>query len=225
MGGTTSKTTREELYDITTKALSKVTQKCFSSASNEQIMKVENVKGDVNITDTSFHQYAVIDMTCLLNTLKDTNVQQQLASTVIQDAESKGIGLVSALGNTKAEAISALHSKFQQNTQVITESNVQNIITNKQKMEVVNIEGNVTISRSKFKQTSDISMRAVIDNTEMSTTLTDIATSSDQKSKSTEENAFEQILRGWSKVFGSLTLPIVVASIVCVLILLYIMFF
>lgn len=222
MGGTQSKTTAELLTEACVNASMDSIMKCANSATQSQLISLNNIKGDVTISGTSFTQGASINMQCLMDSKKQAEISNAVSNAIVQSADSQGQAVLSALGNTKAEATSNITNKLTTNISSNTSIEVTNNISQNQAISAANIGGSVVIKDVQMNQSASIVAKALMQSTAYSSVINESATKMDQTSKSKETTIFSEI----GKMLGNLiSIPVMIGGAILIVIILLILFF
>jgi hypothetical protein len=144
MGGSSSKTTVSKLTDIAMNVVNKNVQSCVVSATQSQLIRVQNVHGDVNLSGTTQKQGVSIDMKCAFSSATQNQIQDQLASEISNLAQSTTGDITSG----KAQSVSTTDIKNILKSNVQNESLSEQVSTaiQKQTVSVTNVGGSVTAS-------------------------------------------------------------------------------
>lgn len=218
MGGTSSKTTSQILHDIAVNATMNSVQSCATVASSNQMIALNNVKGNVTISGTTLTQGSSIDMSCVMHADKTADISNAVATAISQYADSQGQAVLSALGSTKAEATSNITNRFQNNINANTEVEVNNNISQNQSITADNIGGNVVIANVTLDQSARITAQALMQSTAFSSVINDSATKMDQSSKSKETTIIDTIVNGVKSFFNGVA-GIITAGVVVFLLI------
>lgn len=218
IGGTSSKTTAQILNDIAVNATMNSIQSCATVASSNQMIALNNIKGNVTITGTTLSQGSSIDMSCVMHADKTADISNSVASAISQYADSQGQAVLSALGSTKAEATTNISNRFQNNINANTELDVNNNISQNQSITAANVGGNVVIANVTLQQSSKIVAHSLMQSTAFASVINDSATKMDQSSKAKETTIIDSIVNGIKSFFTGIA-GIITAGVVVFLLI------
>lgn len=226
MGGTTSKSTFQQLTDISTDVTTKTIMSCSTAATQNQMISLQNVKGDVNISGVNMNQGASINMSCIMSTDMQSQISTQVAAAIAQTAESKGQAVLSALGRTKSEAQTNIQTMIRNNITNVTQSDISASISQSQSITAANVGGNVVIANVSMEQSAKIVAQALMSTSAYQVAINDSATKMDQSSKSTEENPVAGIIKSIGSAISSvMSAPIMIIGGIILFIVLIIIIF
>jgi hypothetical protein len=196
MGGTGSKssTTSDTLTDLSIKAIQSSISKCITTATQSQLLSIKSVKGNVTVTGTSLSQGSSVKMDCLLTSDSQSDIQASISNAIVQWAKSQSEALLGVLGKSEAEAVSNVKNKLAVSISQTTLQEALSLASQKQAVEIGDVEGNVVISGLTMTQTLEMVASTIIKGTAYSTVISDIATSMDQSSESTQTNPIAEVI-------------------------------
>ena len=202
MGGTQSRSTTDILNEMAINVSMDSIMSCTSVATQQQLIELENIEGNVVISDVSMKQGASIDMSCVMKSEKQNQIATDVANAIAQHAESKGQAALSALGNTKSIASANIKTEIQQNITANTEVEMSAHIEQIQKIGVANVSGSVVIKNVSMEQSAEIVARALMQSSAYSSVINESATKIDQVTQSEEENPIAGIIDSVGGVIG-----------------------
>lgn len=186
MGGTQSKSSIDVLNSISSSVTQNIVKSCSTAATQNQLIQIQNVAGDVDLTGTSQKQGTSINSECLFSSNTQADLQNKLAQDLVNKADASGFPIVSALGSTKADAIINLKNQFSSS---VNQSDLQQSITTslqQQQISVANVGGNVIAKGINQDQTSEIVAKSIMQSSGYASVINDLAQKIDQKSTSSE---------------------------------------
>jgi hypothetical protein len=189
MGGTQSKATVTSLQQTITNISSSVIQSCAVNSTQDQ--NVESTQWAwFGSNSATVKQSTDIDFKCATNSSKQTDLQNQVTSAIVNGSSSNGIALFSAFGNTKAQATTNVNNIVTTN---LTMTNIQQTyisVKNEQKgmFSQVAIFGSNTVD---VTQGSSIFARAVNEILENAGIYNTIANHVENTASATEENPLQ----------------------------------
>lgn len=222
MGGTSSKTTAEVLTDISINASMNSLLNCVSSAAQSQTIDTQQTTGNVTIQDINLKQGATIDSSCVMKSEKRMEISNAVAAALAQYAESKGQAVLSALGSTKAEAVSKISNNIQSKLSQDTEQTFKTIVEQNQGITTGITGGNVVIKNITMDQGAKVSATALMQTSAFSSSINDVANKIDQTSKTEEKTIFGDIADAIKNFFLSVVGLITAAAVFLVVILMVI---
>ena len=193
MGGTTSKTTSEVLTDEAVSVSMKTIMSCALSASQSQLIQLNNVKGNVTITGTSFKQGASINMQCLMNASKQADISNAVAASLAQSANASGQAVLSAFGKTQSEATSNIKTMISSSINADTSMQVSTNLSQSQSITASNIGGSVVIANVSLDQSAQATSYALMQSSAYASAINDVANKIDQSSSSKETTIFGEL--------------------------------
>lgn len=202
MGGTSSKSESKSLTDIAISAVQSVVQNCTTTASQEQIMKVGNVGGNVDISGTTFSQGATVNMDCLLTDTKKNEMSSILSNTIEQYANAKSKGLLVPPGGTNADVINDMQNKIKLS---LNQNSVQNSLTatsQNQRIQFGNVSGNFVAKNVSMEQTANLVAKSIVQSSAVSSIINEVENKLKQASTSESTGAETAIAEGFFGMIG-----------------------
>ena len=204
MGGSSSKTTYQQLTDIGINVANSQVQKCTASVSQSQLNQVQGVKGDVIIGKISQKQGAQVDLKCVFSANTQNDIQTKLAQEITQFAQSKGGDITAGFGRSSSEANTNIKNIFKINvnneTVHASVSNIMQTMTNSYK----DIGGNLVIEGIDQDQSAQNVAKAMMKSSQYSGALLDISTKIDQGAKSQGGGIFTNMFDMIGGIVGDL---------------------
>jgi hypothetical protein len=223
MGGSSSKTTTDVVTDIAVKAVQKNISRCVVSATQEQLLSVKDVLGNVTISGVRMRQGASVNMNCVMEAVTQSAIQNSIANDIAQWAESQSVAVLGALGTSRSEAESNIRNQLMTSSIQDTTQEAFMQAIQKQGVEVAGVSGNVVIGDVSLDQSLEMVAKAMITGTAYSSVVNDVANKVAQTAKSEQSNPISQILDSIGgivgKVLGSWTAIIIVVVIVIAVVL------
>ncbi len=197
--GTQSRTTVNVLNEMCTNIIMKSSLSCITQATQNQLMLIANVSGNVDLNNVNLQQGSTIDVNCLMSAEKQTEMAQSAASQMAQYASSQGEAALSALGTTVSDASTNIRNKIQNNIDASTETEIKSALTQNQMIKVVNVGGNVLAQNVSMQQQASLVAKAMVTSKAYSSVINDTADKIDQSAQSKETNPLAVI---WGTVLG-----------------------
>ena len=204
MGGQQSKNTSEVITDISVNVAMDSIMTCTTSASQSQLLSLQNVRGNVTISDVSMKQGASISTTCVMDANKQNEIAGAVSSAISQHAEAKGQAVVSALGRTRSEVESKIYNKLTNNISAITSMELNSQIKQIQAVTAENIGGNVVVANLSMEQSAELVARALMKTQSYSSVINETAQAIDQVTKTEEENPIAGIISSVGDMMGKM---------------------
>lgn len=154
MGASTSKSSMDIVADSITKATVEIVQSSINSNSNEITFTVENVDGDVTISNLDVEQIANISGTHISEQINNQNIAQKINNEIAQQSKSLLSGLNIGQISTSINDL----NNYIRNCLIIKNSVISKCINkNIQKLQfkVKNVKGNVLFNNDSIKQNSN----------------------------------------------------------------------
>lgn len=167
--------------------------RCVTAATQEQLMEIRDVGGDVVIDGTSMMQASTVDMRCALSSQMQSDIQSEIAAKLSQYAESNGIALLSALGGSSADVETEIMNLFDASVEM---SNLQEAVMQSlqsQRVVVGNVGGNVTIANTTMTQSLKMVAEAMVEYGGYSTAISQLQADIDQAAKTTDTGPLDSL--------------------------------
>lgn len=231
MGGTTSRSRAQIITDTSIENITKIVQNCVGTATQQQLLEISNVGGDINIGCINQEQSSSIDMTCVLQTQSKQEIDQQVTNNIMQQVNAVGVGVVSALGRTQAETELNVKNMLKTRTANLTSQDVTASINNIQSIKFNNVRGSVIVGNCiNQSQTARVVASGILNSTSYQSVINGIATQLDQVAAAKETNPISEIVKSVgdavgsivsapAMVIGQLVLGVVIFIVVIVLII------
>jgi uncharacterized protein YjgD (DUF1641 family) len=212
MGSTQSINTTDALNDIALQVINDQTNKCLTSASQTQINRFNNIKGNVNITGNVIRQVNSLNTQCLIQALQSNELQIKLATELVNKAET--FGNILTLGNNKAEAITNVQNSIKQSVQNNLNNNSITSTLQNQGFDVANVDGNLLFSNNFQEQGNTIVAKNILSSSQISNVINNISKSIDQATSSTTRGPLDSL---YKTLFGSSS-AIIILIIICIVV-------
>jgi len=214
MGGTRARNTSDILTDIATDVTQENIASCTTSATQEQILEVTAKGGTVDLSGVKMGQSASVDATCVMSSEMSASIQNDIANAIVQEVTSKGIGLLSALGSTSAEAIANIKTQLEQ---VLNQKTIQQALTSvSQTQKVVltaesseGIAGKIIFKDLDMQQGAAIVSKSIISQKGVVDVINAISNKVDQKAAAEEESPLQVFADMLSSIFSGMGLIII----------------
>lgn len=225
MGTTSSKSTSEILNEVAVDVVQRTVQNCTTSATQQQIMQVDYVNGNVDISHSTFTQAMSVDMSCLLSDQKTSEIANKLATEVVQFAEAKSRGLLVPPGGTEASIISNLTNDIKTG---LTQESVQNAITTgeqTQKIQFGFIGGNFIAKNVTMSQTMEIIAKSIVETAMVQSIINDVSNKVDSEATSESTGTDAVVADGLFGLLGTWAYGVIGIVVVISLLLFAFMFY
>lgn len=184
---------------------------CSSAATQQQLIELKDVKGNVNISGVSMTQGASVNMSCVMDSVKQNEIAMKVSNALAQQAEASGQAVLSALGNTKANASANIHNKIMTNISANTTMEMSASVNQTQAITVANVGGNVVIANVSMEQGAQVIAQGLMKTQAYASVINEVATAMDQKSKSEEKNPIATVIDSIGKAVGTvMSAPILI---------------
>jgi hypothetical protein len=193
--GIRSKSTVEVLNDLCTKVTADSILTCTHVASEKELVEINNVTGNVNLSHIDLQQAVSVDIDCTMKATKQSEIADKVAEAIVQTAEAKGQAFLSLFGNTRSEAVSNLTNKIKNTISAKTSEELKARITQEQTVHVHNVEGNVVVTDVNMRQGATQVAKALMKTTTFSKVINDSASKIDQKSATEDKNPIAEIIK------------------------------
>lgn len=199
MGTGSSSTTTTNVK--TKMAVEAIANNIMNCTANANVSQKFTIQGDYNVvSNAKIVQNMKLSSSCAQDSKNIAELQQSVAAALKSSADSQSVSVLGVLGSSRANVNTTIENEV---AQKITQSNVQNIITNSNAEQEFTIVGNRNIvDNFSMEQTYDIVLRntqAVL-NQMKSVQAIESASSSD--SKATQTNFISDII---GSIFSGLT--------------------
>lgn len=220
MGASKSKSTVEKITTVATDVVNKNIQRCVVSATQSQLIKITDVHGDVDLTGVKQKQGVSIDMKCIFSNKMQTDIQNDIAATIAQQAQAKSGDITSAPGGSSSSTATNIKNIFTNNIHNESLSEQVSSSLQQQTVMVSGVDGNVVAAGLSQTQGSEIIAKAMIDTAQYTGALTKVAESIDTASKAESVGIFNSLFG----MFGNMYTVLGILFVLIVLVVLYYMF-
>jgi len=121
MGGSQSTTTAKMLEESITKMSTSIVQSCLAETTQNQSLDINNT-GTMGSSTFNMNQASTIKSSCFQNSQLQTQLQNQIMSTIEQVAKAQGDALWSAIGASKTSSNTSIKDVINND---VTLSNIQ----------------------------------------------------------------------------------------------------
>jgi hypothetical protein len=191
MGGNTSKSTITQLTDIATDVATKNVQSCVGKASQDQLLLIKGTKGDVKIDNINQRQGATVDMKCLFNTETQDKMQNEMSQKIEGAVKAKG-----GLFGSKAKQDIDIKNIFKTNINNETVSQQVSSTLQNQAAIIDKTKGSVIIGDVTQEQTATVIAETIVNSSQYTGVLKEIATKVDAKATSESGGIFGSLFGG-----------------------------
>lgn len=220
MGGTSSKAEIDQLSQNITTIASNAVMRCQTNINQNQHVVIENT--GVSLFSTyKFKQASTISSSCVQDTALQAKIQNDIINAITNSSSAEGVAMMSAFGNTDAEASAKLKNIVQTN---VTMNNIMenyNNISQSQDITVLNRGGLVVAQNVEAVQGAEIFAAATLKTVQDAGVLTTIQTKLDQDAAAKSTNPLDFL----GNLFGSIALAIGAVIIFFILIIVGLVFF
>lgn len=213
MGGTHSKSTAVSLTESLTDVVMSSIMSCTTSATQSQLVKLENIEGNVLIEDTDFTQASSVSVECIMNSQKQNEIANKVANALAQKAEAEGQAVLSALGSTSATAQSIIKNKITNKISDETKIELKTNMEQLQEIKAVNIGGDFVMRGTTFEQSAKAAARSLLHSEAYSSAVNEVATAIDQETKAKEKGPLDfigDIMKGWGLIIAIVAVVLVI---------------
>ena len=172
MGASQSRVEINRMMDISASILNETIQKNSSSVTQRQGIYIKEAKGDVNISNLDWSQFAEINTKALASSEVNNNVRQQLTealsaqATATSESLSLSINNSTNLSNLTTKLSTEIANKFSQEC-AQQASQAQEIV-------IGSVGGNVNIEALNWKQFSSLVIESTLNSVATSETVAEI---------------------------------------------------
>jgi hypothetical protein len=216
MGGSSSKSTIQKLTDIATNVMNKSVQRCVTSATQNQMMDIDNEGGFAFMTGVTQKQGVSIDASCVESADTQTQIQNDLASQISAAVNSKTGDFTS--GASKSVSNVDIKNILSTNINNDTLHESINEAIQRQGIKVHNKGGTLIMLGVSQEQGASMYVQAMLSSDQYSAALNKIAEKIDVSATSESKGIFSSLFDMLGSMFNSWTM--MVAGIVLVVILL-----
>jgi len=191
MGSSSSRNISQNFMTAISKVATNLINKTTLSTDSTQLIYVEGTGGNVNISGVNQKMTATINVSGLMKSMTSQESQTSLASMLQQTAKSEASGInVFQFTSAVNEIDQTMKSVMDVVTNITQECASNNV--NSQKIEVVNTNGNVTLSDVSQQTVTNIISSCIYDAVSSQTAVTDLTSTISQSatalSKGTDLN-------------------------------------
>jgi len=223
--GTSASALIKVLNETAIESIQKSVNRCVMNATQEQLIEVSNVLGDVQIGNINMKQGAAVNMLCVASTEMRAAIDAQMISDLTSALEAKGESLLP--GSTSTESENEIKNIFKAKlTQELTQESIQQSLQ-RQGVKVGNVGGNVIIRDITMEQTLSMVATTIFTSAGYSEAVTEIANRVTASGKATSESPLLAVFDGIGNIIqkyvGLIISIIVVLGIVIVAVVYFIL--
>lgn len=226
VGGSKSSSSAELLNQIAISATQSIISRCVTQATQQQLLSVKNVAGNVSMSGVSMSQGASVDVKCMMTAQVQSAIQNQIANDIAQYAQSQSEAFIGALGQSIAEAKVNIQNRL---SLAVNQSTLQesfNAAIQDQQIEVANVGGNVIMKDISMAQSLQLTAETLINGTAYSTVINDIANAVDQTTDAKQTNPIAELIDSVGGIFSSwIGMVIAIATVGGVVMLVFVFMF
>lgn len=220
--GSTATSRVNVLNNIAITAVQRTISDCVSSATQSQLISASYVAGDVDLSGLQMTQGATVQVNCIMQSSKQSEIRESIASAISQYAKTQGPAVLAALGGSESNARINISNKLATS---IRQDDIQKAIASsvqEQKIQFGFIGGNFIMRGATLEQTAKVVAEGIVNSTQVSTVVKEIADTIDQTAEAKTGSPFADIFENLSSMGAMVVIffIIVVAIIVLVPIML-----
>lgn len=205
------------LSNIAIDAVQRTVSECVSSATQSQLISAQYVAGDVDLSGLQMTQGANVQVNCLMQSSKQSEIRESIASAISQYAKAQGPAVLSALGGSESNARINISNRLQtsikqEDIQKAIASNVQD-----QKIQFGTIGGNFIMRGATLEQTAKAVAEGIVNSTQVASVIKDLSDAIDQKAEAITSSPFADIFESLSAM--GTTVMIVFILIIALIVL------
>lgn len=189
MGGTSSKSTINKLTDIAYNATNRNIQSCVGAATQSQLIKINNVAGDVDLSGLKQKQGISINMQCAFSNAMQDKIQNDIASDISAELSAKG-GDYTSMGKSSSKSNMDIKNIIKTNIDNENVSKQVSTTLQQQTVSVSDVGGSVIARDISQEQGAKIISEAIVNTTQYRGVLNKIAEEVDASVKSENEGIF-----------------------------------
>jgi hypothetical protein len=216
MGGSSSKQTINKLTSIAVDVTNKTIQSCVGSAQQSQLIKINNIKGDVRIGDLSQQQGSSINLKCIFSNEMQTKIQSDVAAQITSFVKASAADLTSAPGGASSD--SELNIKNMFHTGIHNETVTKQAISSlqEQTVSIHDIDGSLIIDKLSQSQSSKLVATAIIKSSQYSGVLNTVADKIDASAASKRTGIFNSMFGMLGNIFMYMAIMAVIVGVIVV---------
>jgi len=205
MGGSSSKSTITKITDIAFNAVNKNVQSCVGSASQTQLIKVQNVHGDVNLSGTNQKQGVSINMKCIFSNDMQNQIQTQIASAITNQSKSMS-GDFTAVAKSSSDTETTIKNILR--TSIHNETLSEQVASSiqAQTLSLSDVGGSVTAIGFSQEQGAKVVSQAIVDTSQYTGALHKISDHIDSKAEAESKGVFNSMFDMLGSLFNSWTM-------------------
>jgi hypothetical protein len=215
-GGSKAQSTIKQLNAIAMNVVNKNVQSCIGTAMQSQLIKVRGVTGDVRISGIKQRQGATVNMKCVFTTENQTDIQNEISQHIANFVSAKGGDITGGATNTSQY----MNIKNIFNTSIHNETVSKQVASTlqTQTLSAEDIDGSLIIGDIDQQQTANIIAEAIVNSSQYSGVLNNIATQLDAQTDTEGGGIFTSMfgMIGSLIMYGAIAAAIVVAGIALV---------
>lgn len=172
MGGIVSRSSVDVVNNIAVDVIQKSLSTCTSNITQEQVIRLRRVRGDVIFDGNFFTQNASLDTKCLLSSVKQAEILTGLTTAITNYAESRGI--LGLFGNNRSEAETNIRNQLRYSISQETVSEIIHTIRQTFHIDAVDIDGNFIFRNNNINQTAKLTAEAIVNDTQYGKNIANI---------------------------------------------------
>lgn len=218
MGGTTSKARSEIISNLAISAVQETVQNCVTNATQQQIIDVGYVGGNVDISGSTFKQAMSVDLSCVMNSKNSSEISAAIANVIVQNANAESEGLLVPPGGTEAEVITDLENNL---SVALRQSDIQNSISNvssEQRITFGYVGGNFIGKNMSFDQTASVIAKSIVSAEKVQSIIASVANDITQVAESKSKGADAVFADMIGNIFSGIGLMIMLPLIILVIV-------
>lgn len=218
--GQRSSSTAKAVSEVVATVTQSTVSRCTTIATQNQLIALGNVAGDVTISGVSMKQGTSINSSCLLSSNTQSELSQKISDQITQVAASKGTDILGLFGNISSSTNTQLTSH------VAAAINMQSVLettaaaSNSQSITTGNVGGNLVLKDVTMDQTITMVVKAVQDAVMASSAVQEVIATIDQTSTSESVGILDGLFSG----YGMAIAASVVMCVICLIVMLLLVF-
>lgn len=207
MGGSSSKTSVQQLSQAISNVAMSTVQDCETSVAQTQNLNVNNT-GFKLWGQYHLDQQSEIRSDCFSDVAKQADLQNKIISTISQATTAQSVALLGAFGTSKSEADAKLTSMVKNN---VTMSNIQKSYNNLKQTQnaTFNNSGVIGFEQVDLTQGSKLFAAATLQEVDKAGIFNQISSYVDQQSAAKQENPLDFIAKAIGAIGSSVMMSII----------------
>lgn len=205
MGNTNTKSSIDVVNSMAIRSIQETIQNCTTTATNNQLIDLGYVVGDVTIDGLTQKQGISVKMDCVLESNTTNKMAANIASVIKQYADAESEGLLVPPGGTEVEVISNIENDLEIAMRQTDAQESVSEATNNQTIQAAYVGGNFVLKNVTMDQSIQMVATSIVKSTKVQETLAGILADLDQKSTATSKGTDAIIGDTISSIVDSIT--------------------